>query len=305
VLSIQSHTVTGYCGNRCAVFPLQLLGLEVNAINSVQFSNHGAYPTVKGQRLDGKDLTDLADGLEANGLLWHDYLLTGYIGTASMLETIAALVKRLRGLNSNLQYVCDPVLGDKGRLYLPQELVPLYREVILPLADTITPNAYEAELLSGVAVRSEEDAVKACEALHGLGPSTVVITSLEGGEAGGPVVMMASTRVSQEDGLPQRFKLELPRLDIPDFAGPGDLMTALLLGWSHRKPGRLQEAVVAAAASLQAVLQATTAAAGPTAFQTDRSSEVLKQRELRLVSCQDSIRKPPVSDFNAKPEALP
>lgn len=23
VLSIQSHTVTGYCGNRCAVFPLQ------------------------------------------------------------------------------------------------------------------------------------------------------------------------------------------------------------------------------------------------------------------------------------------
>lgn len=56
---------------------LQLLGLEVNAINSVQFSNHGAYPTVKGQRLDGKDLTDLADGLEANGLLWHDYLLTG------------------------------------------------------------------------------------------------------------------------------------------------------------------------------------------------------------------------------------
>ncbi len=55
----------------------QLLGLEVNAINSVQFSNHSAYPIVKGQRLDGKDLGDLVDGLEANGLLYHDYLLTG------------------------------------------------------------------------------------------------------------------------------------------------------------------------------------------------------------------------------------
>lgn len=51
--------------------------MEANSINSVQFSNHGAYPTVKGQRLDGPQLTELADGLEANGLLRHDFLLTG------------------------------------------------------------------------------------------------------------------------------------------------------------------------------------------------------------------------------------
>ena len=29
VLSIQSHVVHGYVGNRCAVFPLQLLGFDV------------------------------------------------------------------------------------------------------------------------------------------------------------------------------------------------------------------------------------------------------------------------------------
>ncbi len=40
VLSIQSHVVHGYVGNRCAVFPLQLLGYEVDFINSVQFSNN-------------------------------------------------------------------------------------------------------------------------------------------------------------------------------------------------------------------------------------------------------------------------
>lgn len=51
-------------------------------------------------------------------------------------------------------------------------------------------------------------------------------------------------------------------------------MTALLLGWSHRRPGQLQHAVMAAAASLQAVLQATTAAAGPAALQTERTAEV-------------------------------
>ena len=40
VLSIQSHVVHGYVGNRAATFPLQLLGTEVDVINTVQLSNH-------------------------------------------------------------------------------------------------------------------------------------------------------------------------------------------------------------------------------------------------------------------------
>ena len=41
--------------------------------------------------------------------------------------------------------VCDPVMGDNGKMYVPAELLPLYREQIVPLADIITPNQYEAE----------------------------------------------------------------------------------------------------------------------------------------------------------------
>lgn len=40
VLSIQSHVVHGHVGNKCAVFPLQLLGFDVDPVNSVHFSNH-------------------------------------------------------------------------------------------------------------------------------------------------------------------------------------------------------------------------------------------------------------------------
>ena len=32
VLSVQSHVVHGYVGNRCAVFPLQLLGFDVGTL---------------------------------------------------------------------------------------------------------------------------------------------------------------------------------------------------------------------------------------------------------------------------------
>ena len=51
VLTVQSHVVYGYVGNKAAVFPLQLLGFEVDAINSVQFSNHTGYPTLRGNGL--------------------------------------------------------------------------------------------------------------------------------------------------------------------------------------------------------------------------------------------------------------
>ena len=43
VLSIQSHVAYGYVGNRAAIFPLQRLGLDASAINTVQFSNHTGY----------------------------------------------------------------------------------------------------------------------------------------------------------------------------------------------------------------------------------------------------------------------
>lgn len=51
-------------------------------------------------------------------------------------------------------------------MYVPAENVEIYRGEVLPLATMITPNQFEAELLSGVTIVTEEDAVRACMALH-------------------------------------------------------------------------------------------------------------------------------------------
>jgi pyridoxine kinase len=104
VLSIQSHTVHGYVGNKAAVFPLQLLGFDVDPINSVQFSNHTGYATVKGQVLDGEQLWTLIEGLEANDLHHYTHLVTGYIGSVSFLEMVLRVVEKLRSANPNLIY---------------------------------------------------------------------------------------------------------------------------------------------------------------------------------------------------------
>ncbi|VAI13258.1 unnamed protein product [Triticum turgidum subsp. durum] len=177
VLSIQSHTVQGYVGNKSAVFPLQLLGFDVDPINSVQFSNHTGYPKFRGQVLNGNQLWDLIEGLEENELLHYTHLLTGYIGSVSFLNTVLQVVDKLRSVNPDLIYVCDPVLGDEGKLYVPQDLVSVYQEKVVPVASMLTPNQFEVELLTGLRITSEQDGLKACNTLHSAGPRKVIITS--------------------------------------------------------------------------------------------------------------------------------
>jgi pyridoxine kinase len=46
-------------------------------------------------------------------------------------------------------YVCDPVLGDGGKLYVDKSLIEVYRDEVVPLASIVTPNQFEAEILTG------------------------------------------------------------------------------------------------------------------------------------------------------------
>ncbi|KAI7901339.1 pyridoxal kinase [Cokeromyces recurvatus] len=150
VLSIQSHMVSGYCGNKAAVFPLQTLGFDVDILNTVQFSNHTGYPSWTGGRLTADDVQELFDGLEKNKLTnEYTHVLTGYIGNYAILEKIEKMVKKLKEQNPNLIYVCDTVMGDGGSLYVAPEIVPLYRNIMKSVVDVITPNQFEAELNKG------------------------------------------------------------------------------------------------------------------------------------------------------------
>lgn len=69
------------------------------------------------------------------------------------------------------------MLGDNGHLYVPESLIPIYQNDILPLADICTPNQFEAELLTGKKINSDEDAWEATEWFHKKGIKTVVLSS--------------------------------------------------------------------------------------------------------------------------------
>lgn len=75
--------------------------------------------------------------------------------------------------------VCDPVMGDNGTMYVPEELLPVYQRHIAPLADIITPNQYEVELLTGHKIHTVDQAWNAIDQLHEMGCKTVVVSSSE------------------------------------------------------------------------------------------------------------------------------
>ncbi|CAM0949094.1 unnamed protein product [Alopecurus aequalis] len=285
VLSIQSHTVQGYVGNKSAVFPLQLLGFDVDPINSVQFSNHTGYPKFRGQVLNGDQLWDLIEGLDENDLLHYTHLLTGYIGSVSFLNTVLQVVEKLRSVNPDLIYVCDPVMGDEGKLYVPQELISVYQQKVVPVASMLTPNQFEVELLTGLRITSEQDGLKACNILHSAGPRKVIITSalIEG-----KLLLIGSYKKTEEQP-PEQFKIEIPQIPAY-FTGTGDLTTALLLGWSNKYPDNLEKAAELAVSSLQALLRKTVEDYKRAGFDPSTSS-----LEIRLIQSQEEIRNPQVT----------
>ena len=169
--------MAGYVGNKAATLPLQLLGLEVDPLNTVHFSTHAGYGQLRGDATTAAQYETLIEGLKINKVFRYDYVLSGYVRSQALLESIAKTVTELRQ-SGPVSYYLDPVLGDDGKFYVPEELVSVYKETMLPLATVITPNTFEAQKLSGVTITTEADAVKATQVLHALGPRIVVITSM-------------------------------------------------------------------------------------------------------------------------------
>ncbi|VDN03723.1 unnamed protein product [Thelazia callipaeda] len=260
ILSIQSHVVHGYVGNKCSVFILQLHGYDVDPINSVQLSNHAGilfddvgYKYVKGQKLDNIQLRDIYDGLQLNEINNYSHILTGYCGDASFLLEIANIVKALKKKNPAVLFYCDPVMGDNGRYYVPKELMPIYRDILVPMADVITPNIFELSELIGFSINNETDCLKAINLMHESGIKTVVVTS--GLETSTTKFCYGS--VYKEDTKQSvQYRFDIPI--IPGmFVGTGDIFVSLLLVWMDKLKGDICLAIQKVIGSLQGLLRKT------------------------------------------------
>ena len=215
------------------------------------------------------------------------------VGNAAAIEAVASSLEGLA-----IPIVVDPVMvATSGARLLDEDAVDALTTRLLPLATVITPNQFEAEVLTGVKIATLEDAARACRVLFdkGCGLKTVVITScgLEEREHKGHVTLVASVRE-----FPKRVLVSRVAKVDGYFTGTGDLLAALLLG-NLTKHGDVAAAVDHAVAGLQHVLRDTHAHAnkgGPSEESPPASSPAWwSRRELRLVQNQDFLVAPQAS----------
>ncbi|HEU5230330.1 MAG TPA: bifunctional hydroxymethylpyrimidine kinase/phosphomethylpyrimidine kinase [Ktedonobacteraceae bacterium] len=96
---------------------------------------------------------------------------TGMLSSPDIIRAVASRVRKWQ-----LRLVVDPVMTAKGGdLLLQPEAVATLRTELLPLAEVVTPNLPEAEVLVGRRIETLDDMREAATILHELGPKHVVI----------------------------------------------------------------------------------------------------------------------------------
>lgn len=111
-----------------------------------------------------------------------DAIKTGMLGDAATVRAVAALIGE-----AGVPAVVDPVMIAKGGgALLEPDAVAAVREILTPRAALLTPNAPEAEALTGIAVASLDDQRRAGEALLAAGAGAVL---MKGGHVPGERVV--------------------------------------------------------------------------------------------------------------------
>jgi pyridoxine kinase len=225
IVAISSHVARGAVGNRAMVFALERLGFTVWSVPTVILPHHPGHGRAERIVLDPDRFAALLEALVEDGRATGVAgIVSGYLGSAGQVEAVARFVEAVREARPDCLYLCDPVIGDAGALYVDVPIAELVRDRLLTLADVATPNAFECAWLAGDDDGADPDLALSATMLP---PAVVLVTSapaLLRGHIGNLLV--------EEDGS---WLLEHPAL--PNAAkGTGDLLSALVL--AHRLQGR-------------------------------------------------------------------
>ena len=230
VLSIQSHVVYGSVGNKSAVFPLQRMGLDACAINTVQFSNHTQYKEGwQGLVMPKGHIENIVDGLDKIDILASiDGVLSGYLGSAQQGREVLSTVRKVKKLNPKSIYVCDPVMGHPEKAcFVSPEVSEFFCQEAVHHADYLTPNLQELETLCGVKFDHLQEVIEGARSLVDKGIKAVLVKHL--GDVGQDKESFEMLLVTSKTA----FYIKRPLYNFRErLAGVGDLISSLFMGHS-------------------------------------------------------------------------
>jgi pyridoxine kinase len=169
--SIQNSVGMGFLGNQATFAIANGLGARVVQAQSMTASAHAGIAGRSSAIADPQQFRrDVAFVIAQQPGIIH----IGYLPKRDHVSIVATQLQDYKGL-----VLLDPVMGDAHKgMYVSSETALAIRDKLLPLAQIITPNRFEADLLLGTGDRTLSEHAY-LNGLFDLGPEAVIITSFE------------------------------------------------------------------------------------------------------------------------------
>jgi len=220
ILTIQSAVMYGVVGNDAAMRVYHHHKIAAARLDTARLAAHPGYNTQFCDISVASALTRLLDDTAQLAAFSKLKLVqTGYFGAADQTATIRDFLNTHYSEEKRPLYLLDPVLGDGGRLYVDDDLPTAIKRNLLPLADYITPNLFELELLTGRKLATDHEVIDAAQSLLSGRLKAVLVTGTLGTEA-----MAADILV-----MPDMIRKYPHPLRQTGIAGAGDILSALLI----------------------------------------------------------------------------
>ncbi|WP_312470874.1 bifunctional hydroxymethylpyrimidine kinase/phosphomethylpyrimidine kinase [Neobacillus sp.] len=173
-----------------------------------------------------------------------DAVKTGMLFSADIIDAVSEQLKKYQWKN----IVVDPVMIAKGGAsLLQQEAISALKNHLLPLAEVVTPNIPEAEVLTGMEIRTTEGKMEAAKRLYEIGVKNVVI------KGGHDKDEFESSSDLLFDGK-EFFTFSSKRVDTKNTHGTGCTFSAVITA-ELAKGSTVHNAVVIAKKFIQAAIE--------------------------------------------------
>lgn len=167
-------------GATAAAFCLRRLGIEAIVLPTTLMGRHPGWGNPGGGASDVNQLRKMWEAIESQEIKF-DAVLTGYMGDISHIDLSKKIINSVKHSNPNALILVDPVMGDNGSLYIPEERANSIASQLLPFADIATPNLWELSFLSQSTPKTLSDTI---ESSKPLAPITLVTSVMDNDKIG-------------------------------------------------------------------------------------------------------------------------